>query len=400
MHFSTERILGILCASIIFLQCRDNYLKAGCLVLIFVLCTLQIKRRCGNTFRMHRIQTDALNETLVVECLLSKKPYFFVIDTGYAGPLVLNTSYLATKRMPVHRLPRLKHVKDAYISDLKSIESVTEDERNVSASAILKSNSCLAYTSGCTMRLMGIGETTEKQADMLMCEMLSLKTTRGKYAQPKRVSTLNAHADVYVTNHFSSCVHIMTCDFLMHSSPALLSIEKQQLSLHLSEAAVLPIRLQMKMYPARFSGGAFTIDIKISGESFRCTLDTGSPAPVSLGREAARRLTSCKREERKLSQQGVHGEGICSEVITATMTICDREYENVPVFVNDHSVDQTDGYVGLSVLRAFDILILEDGFGLHRNNLEMVSMSSMSNQLPHGMCNVELKCDAGALSER
>lgn len=336
---------------------------------------------------MHRMQIDPLNETLVIQARVSQNEYFFVVDTGYAGPLVLNTSYLALKR---DTKQNKNDVKLSYLSDLEEIKNVTENERNKSANALLNSHFCLAYTSGCTMRLMGIGETLETQADMLMCEMLAMKTRRGCYSQPKRNSTPNVHADVYVTNHFPSCVHIMTCDFLMHSSPALLSIRKEQLSLHLSIEETIFLKKTMKLYPGNLSGGAFTIDVTIAGEPFRCTMDTGSPTPISLGKEAARRIPSCKRKKKTLSQNGVNGEGICSEVITSSMTICDRLYENVPIFVNDHNVDQTDGYIGLSVLRAFDILILVNEFGLRPNGLSMVSAESLVDETNDGTCNIDL----------
>ena len=223
---------------------------------------------------------------------------------------------------------------------------VNEDAQNNAVDAFLQRSGCLAYTSGCTMRLMGIGATQEQQADMFMCGMLKLTTTYGAYATPKRV-TSDAHADVFVTNPLPTSVHIITCDFLMHSSPALISPARQLLQLNLSAAEEMAEKVRMSMHPISMSGGSFVVNVALGGEMFRCTVDTGAPGPVCLSAGASARLRMCERnhDARVLRQAGVNGEQVCSELITTTMKFATREFHNASVFVNDSETEQVDGYI-------------------------------------------------------
>ena len=90
---------------------------------------------------------------------------------------------------------------------------------------------------------------------------------------------------------------------------------------------------------------------------------------MSLGKEAAKRLTLCTRTQTALTQEGVNGEHICSDIIVAALEFGGKKVRAVPVFVNDRPVEGVDGYVGLGVLRAFNMLITYDGIGFSENGL-------------------------------
>ena len=66
------------------------------------------------------------------------------------------------------------------------------------------------------------------------------------------------------------------------------------------------------------SGGCSIVEMRLGGEAFRLTVDTGAPGPVSLGK-AAKRLTLCTRTQTALTQEGVNGEHICSDIIVAAL---------------------------------------------------------------------------------
>lgn len=361
----------------------------GCLV--FAIVVVLMKRKY-NRFRAHLIAIDVVNESLVLEGELAGEPMLFMLDTGYAGPPVLSSSYLAIG----HKCRG--GVAKRYHHAVELLEAgVSEDARNEAIDAFLNRSGCLAYTSGCTMRLMSIGATHEQQADMFMCNMLKLSTVYDAFATPKRASS-DAHADVFVTNPLPTSVHIITCDFLIHSSPALISPAHQLLHLNMSTAEEAIERVRMTMQPVAMSGGSFVVQLTLGGEPFRCTVDTGAPGPVCLSSGASARLRSCQRnhnDTRVLRQAGVNGEQVCSELITTSMNFCGRAFENVPVFVNNSETEQVDGYIGMGVLRAFDILISPTGIGFAQNTLRMRSLDEYRSAAAPGKCdNIHMNCGA------
>lgn len=344
--------------------------------------TIIFERRT-NRFRMHLLAPDAVNESLLLESRLAGSDTLFLIDTGYAGPPVISMSYLAVadpSELPIAE--RYAHIARLLLQEVDS---------NAHHSAIqhfMRNKRCAAYTSGCTMRLMGIGDVSEQQADMMLCEALQFRSHDGWMNRPD--ATIDA--DVFVTNRLSQSIHILTCDYLVHSSPALLDIGNGVMQLFVSDEEAALLRTRMTMFPLRLSGGAFVVPIELGGVTFHITVDTGAPGPVSIGKDAGKRLKRCMRERRALHQDGVNGERVCSEIITTQMNFCGHEVDDAPVFVNDASIEGVDGYVGMGVLRAFDILVLEDAIGFAHNGLSIRSTDTYTASSASRECDIELHC--------
>lgn len=354
----------------------------GVLVLVLLLAHRARARR-ESTFAFHLVDHDALNESIVLRCRLHDRDTLFLLDTGYAGPPVLSASYLAVDD-PTHR-----PVRERYAAITRQLErSVTVDAQHAAIDTFVRRNACKVFTSGCTMRLMGIGATEEQQADMFMCEMLQLETVGGGYAQPKTIS--RAHADVFVTNPLPTSIHILTNDFLLHASPAYIDLRRRRLALHLGADEALALRVRCHLLPARFSGGAFVVELEVGGHPCRCTVDTGSPGPISLDHAAAKHLARCERANASLQQAGVNGEDICSEVVATDVRFVGRTFARVPVFVNSHHVDHVDGYVGLGFLRAFNLLLTPDAIGFIPNGQPMTTVDAYVAASGKKSCGLEL----------
>ena len=290
----------------------------------------------------------------------------FLVDTGYAGPPVLSTSYLAIEENPL--LTAVGSVQTRYPKIIKALtKNVTASARDAAIESLLRQRQCLAFTSGCTMRLMSIGATEEQQADMLLCPSIMLATLAGGYAAPtQRI----VDADVVVSNPLPHSIHILTCDYLLHASPVLLDLEHGCLDMCLDATVTFAHKVGMTMHTAEMNGGAFVIPIELGGQIFRVTMDTGAPGPVTLGSKAASRLTACTSTKKALTQEGVNGEHVCSDIVIAEMRFAGVS-ANVPVLINDHPVEGVDGYVGLGILRAVNILITHDEVGFLRNSNAM-----------------------------
>lgn len=392
MRFNDHALVIGLVVLAILVSTNNQPIQIVSVVVIAGLVVASMMRQRNNTFAMHLASSDPVNESLVLDCKLADRRMLFMIDTGYAGPPVLSASYLAQDD------DSHGSVNARFKAAMTRLEAgVDADAQNRAIDVFLKKSRCFSYTSGCTMRLMGIGSTQEQQADMLMCEMLQIRALNGSFASPKR-DTSEAQADVFVTNTLPTSVHIITSDFLLHSSPALLDMSNGALHLNMGANEEYVLRSSMCMHPMVLSGGSFVVTIDVGGSSMRCTVDTGAPGPICLGASAARRIETCSRggKEVSLRQSGVNGEQVCSDIIRARVSFCKQVFEDAPVFVNDTEVDQVDGYVGMGFLRAFNIMITESGIGFSKNGLSMTSFDMYADHSHSGVCSKasSVKCDA------
>jgi len=345
---------------------------------------LYLKQKLSTTIQFHIVDDhNGMNESIILEARLNNTyNTLFMLDTGYAGPPVLSSSYLS-----IQDKCETGNVLYRYRSSLKLIKNgISEDKRNETINHLLKDGRCQAFTSGCTMRLVGIGSVVEQQADMLLCPMISFKNTFGWYVTSKESSKVDA--DVLVTNPLPSSVHILTCDYLMHASPTLIDMRNQILHLNMSTIYLSSIFHTFHIIPIKMVGGAFVISANVGGIQLELTVDTGAPGPVCLGKEASYRLKKCWKPEqdRKILQRGVNGEEICSDVFYSSFNIGSLNFEKVGVFANDTNVDGVDGYVGLGVLRAFDLLLLHTGIGFRKSGM-LPKTSFKSASL--GTCNLD-----------
>lgn len=372
-------------ASVIFINEKNRLVRLLCIVIV-ICYTIKSFLNCKSyTFQLNRICNDGINEVLLLEANLNNLPCLFMLDTGYAGPPVISRSYLSIKDNWIS-----DNVADRYKKLHSQFAGVSEDEEHHALSSFLANNSCLPYTSGCTMRLMGIGTTQEQQADMLMCPMLKFKNIKGSFVAPKK--NTQTFADVFVTNSLRSSVHILTCDFILHHSPCLLRIEKEKLELSIPLEKYYMLYPQFFTLPAIYSGGSFVISFFLDDEKIDCTMDTGAPGPISIGAKSANKLKSCQAKTRKrVTQKGVNGESICSDIVETDVKFGGSKY-TVPMFINTMQTEFVDGYVGMGFLRAFDILITNTEVGFRKNNLEIRSIEFYENLASNGVCSNDIEC--------
>ena len=241
------------------------------------------------------------------------------------------------------------------------------------------------------MRLMGIGSIVEQQADMFLCDPLTFYNREDQLVAPKRINFSN-RGDVLVTNPLPSSVHILTMDYLLHLSPCCMYMKEQALEFSISNIRFDILRHSFSFVPLRTTGGSPVIKIKVGGEIFECTMDTGAPGSVSLGIQASERLKRCKSLNRSVTQRGVNGETICSSIISTDVSISGVAIKDADIFINDTTVDHTDGYVGLGFLRSFDIMITGESIGFRQSGLSPRYTKDFPSG--NGACtNINLKCE-------
>lgn len=331
------------------------YAFAATLIVAWLMCA---KRRRARTIRLHLVRDEHGNEALLLDTTLAGFPSLFLLDTAYAGAPVLSTSYLS---ILLEREACRGSVQTRYRRALKTLhEKVTASQRHAAVDALLANTSCRAFVSGCTQRLMGIGETTELHADMLLCPPL----------RHAGAGVFDA-ADVFVTNPLPGAVNILTCDYLLHHAPCVLRPAAGLLHLGLTRGEAWAMRPTFTFVPARMVGGAFSIAMDVGGTPLQLVVDTGAGAALSLGKSALSKLARSEPTARRAHQVGVHGEVVCSDVLLAEVRCGPWSPDGpVEIFANDTELQgDADGYVGMGLLRCLDLWLEPNAFGFRPSGL-------------------------------
>ena len=338
------------------------------ILLLLVAASVVAVLRARRHSQLHLVSDEIGNEVLLLRSRIGGCHGLFMVDTAYAGAPVLSTSYLATA--PRRAYPSITAEYRASIAALSRKPS--EGERLAAINAFLRRAPCRAYTSGCTMRLMGIGTTSETQSDMLLCP-------------PIRVAAETETADVFVTNPLPTSVHILTMDYLMHRAPCVLLPAQQKMMWSVVNPAM---RATFEFFVPRLVGGAARIPMSIGGATLQIVVDTGAAAALSLAADSFERVSSCENRQKSALQRGVNGERICSTVVHADVSVGRVNLGSVEVFVNSTNVEGADGYAGMGLLRALDLWIAPRELGVRRSGLAPKG----SGALRDGACETSFRC--------
>lgn len=308
--------------------------------------------------RLLRPSPDDVNEALVVDGRVHGARACFLVDTGHAGPMVLSRTYLGCPPPPY-----FASLQRAYSLAIAHIDAVDADAKHAGLTRFMRRGACHAYTSGCKMRLMGIGATHDQHSDMLLCAPVAFRSLIGvSHTTPRRNDA--ARADVFVTSDLSNHVHILTSDYLHQMTPVVLRPRAEQILFRASWWSTSGFVRQQ----AAHHGGAWVIGLTVQGRRLNCTLDTGSPAPLCLARDQLPAgLTPTKRS---IVQQGIHADAICCDLYDGEVECGGVSFSKVSVFAHDSAETRSvDGFVGMAFLRAFDMLLLPSSVGLRPNGL-------------------------------
>lgn len=343
----------------------------------------------GDNFeaRMELVTVDG-NEAMVIDSVLAGERTLFHLDTGYAGPPVLSKTFLSVQNeVDVSKSVRSR-LLDGHTRMRKIRNEADAQERGVSD--LLSSRKCRAYTSGCTMRLMGIGSTSEMQADMLLCPSIAFDSSSLGSSTPSFAYPIDddLNGDVLVTHPLPGSVHILTVDYLLHRQPAVILPAEGLLLLNVRGEKEERMKSTFSFHEAFLVGGSFAVKMKVGGATMRIVVDTGSSSPLSLGRSAGKRVKACSQPEGglySLTQRGVNGEDICSTAIRLNVEIGSIKVGEADALLNEEEVEGADGYAGIGILRSLDIWIQADKIGFRKNSNEVRSHTRTSQGKCKGM---------------
>lgn len=322
-------------------------------------------------YPMYLLDDGTGNESLIVQGKMGDQTVQFLIDTAYAGAPVLSLSYLNCIRKDPRLVRRGMGVRTRFLHTMSALQqAMTNHEKHETINDFLSCARCRTYTSGCTMRLMGIGATAEAHSEMFLCPAVSLL---GGGLALHRLWASQWNADVFVTHVLSGSPHILTSDYLLHRSPVLLEPRRGCLTFW-TRARVS----SFDFFPPVLVGGAFVIPILLGETSVHVVVDTGASTTVSISRAVARRLGGvCRSQQQTVQQTGVNGEKVCSDVVTTNITLGGTHLPGVNVLVNSQTVEGAEGYIGIGVLRAFDMYVSHNGIGFRANGMDIGTLPAV-----------------------
>jgi len=329
---------------------------------------------------LHRIPVSSGGEKLIMEGKLLGRRTFFQLDTGYAGPPVISLFLLGAGEMVAQKCMHWTGIEERFKHALDVAQSIPASERVRTSAAAIANSSCESYTSGCTMRLVSIGDVSEQQADMLLCGPLEFNDAYRRLLSP-RAQTARPQADVVVTNALHGAPHIVTADYIFQVSPCCLWMNRGVWETCMNTLRLGSIAQSFCTFALRLVGGAPVMDVHVLGVRLVCTIDTGASGPVCLGKTAATRVLT--RNGVHMTKSGPQQRGINNEIVSSSLTELEVmvkgdngdsiSMERVAVLANDRETAHTDGYVGMGFLRAFDILFTNAVVGLRRSGLAPLS---------------------------
>tara|TARA_B100001540_G_scaffold284882_1_gene277570 strand:- start:341 stop:1438 length:1098 start_codon:yes stop_codon:yes gene_type:complete len=361
----------------------ERLLLIVCGVLAAVLVALRLARtsgRCGErTTTMRRLSDDAGNESLIVTGDIGDiRGAPFLVDTAYAGAPVVSLTFLALRETQRAVLDRAGRSDKAWKAASRVLASTTASEAQQLAAldAFLAGDKCRTFTAGCAVTLMGIGATNLSRGEMLLCPGLRVA---GR--------DCDVDADVLVTHELNNNVSILTMDFLLHRQPVILRPRAQTLTLFAQQ----PPHGDFELFESDLVGGAFRVPIAVNGVAMSVFVDTGASMGLCVSEpRIARLLAACPTADtaRHIVQRGVHSETVCSDVIEATVAIGKHSLEQVQVLLNNTRTEGADGYMGLGLLRAFDMWFTTQRIGFRPNGLGALPTHSLRK----GTCDGSVLC--------
>ena len=136
------------------------------------------------------------------------------------------------------------------------------------------------------------------------------------------------------------------------------------------------------MKPMVLNGGSPLVQLVVGKVRVNCIVDTGSPASVCLN-QSKRKLIEKERLHKKIIQVDVDDDTVCSDVVNTTVVLAGKKM-TMPILLTDRT-DSVDGYIGLGLLRCFDMYISTQEIGFRYNGLPPADAFAKLH-LPSGDC--------------
>lgn len=330
-----------------------------------------------NAVRLHYVQ--GVFGCLYMDLHINGSPAIFFVDTGYAGPPVINPWHQAREEIAIEKNGEHRWKVMSLEERINECNKVSDFHQPADAlkSQFADRHMCSTYASACTMRLAGIASDKRRVIDLALCpelvpSQMSSSNTRGNHPR----------ADLLVTMALHGVTHILTLDYLQSHGNFKMEIKNKQDATLTLGPTLSPPEEWMPLHTERIHG-VFAIRLKLSIQmdgaiyafSGIFTLDSGSSAPLVLNKSFFNTLVQHLAQTpdiqihkrmmqhptptpniRFVQQTGVNGETTCAQVLWHVLIHAQDErgqrdiFVDSPVICNDTDTVGVDGYIGLELM--------------------------------------------------
>ena len=340
----------------------------------------------NSTFFQLHLSGDETNLAIIFEGNIGSHDMIWQLDTGYAGAPVISSRYLAAEVRNRKRYSKYRPT-DRYDKNMELMGTIgknDEDFVRVCVDEFISTQGCTEYTAGCSVNTISIAARSMKHSQLIMCRCMELQTVGGRRFCVKRATTKKSGlADVFMISDIKG-PHIMTMDYMTQIGPVVLWMRERRMEVCKGLRKTW-LRSKFDMKRLHLNGGSPIVSVRVGGIRLRCVLDTGATVCMSINRNANRPYMSHKRTLKKITQLGINNEYVCSDVITTTVVMCNKKFVDVPIVVTDVT-DDVDGYIGMGLLRCFDIMFTSSSMGMRYNGVSPVSKTTYLKSAQSGEC--------------
>lgn len=312
--------------------------------------------------RMHEVG-GAQGRSLAVWCRVGPFEGPWVVDTAFSGAPLLSLPWLVAQA----RARSDANCAQVYAQTAPRLAGISNQRQRDALDALVAGSAASRFSAGCSNTLVGIGSAETVTTDILLGPGLELRTASGDFFCGRTCATQFTN-DVFNTTTMETA-SLLTCDYLRQVSPTLILPEAGELHVRARPELVERVRARGFELSAHIFGGAFVATVHVAGHEMRLAVDTGSSLTVSLDSQAAAKISACDTTgtARHMKQHGINNEAVCADVVMADVRIGPNT-ERMPVMLNNTaSTDIVDGYLGLSLLRGYDLAVLPDRLLAARN---------------------------------
>lgn len=283
---------------------------------------------------------------LYVQVFLRGQPSVFFVDTGWAGPPLVNTWHEGREGALIKQVGVDKWNTMSLADKVKMLADKPYEETTDAVQAFVDRHSCETYASSCTMRLAGIASTTDRVMDMILCPALDA-------SKQKKAATgeTRPDADLLMTIHNPGVPHIMTVDYLLSYGTAIFDFTEVTSPVLIMGDEELKGSSEWMSLPTSMLYGSFSVELVVQGRRGKFTLDSGSAAPIVLGRTFSQNITTIPSETKFVKQVGVNGEVTCSTIVPGIEVLAGNMSVRVPALLSDQDTDGVEGYIGLNLMK-------------------------------------------------
>lgn len=310
-------------------------------------------RYSGTELSLPMYYDSNINSSLLLRAKFSNYETPVLLDTGFGGYNVYNTFAARAENYYINKMG-LAYWHSLSIEDMYEKIIYFNDEYRSSYSSDFYEN-CTVLDDEYQVELVSISDIVPVNTKLLMCPMLEVRNSLGNLP-PNKIPA----KEIFMQNNFNNLPHILTIEYLLEQVPILMDFENYVLKLNANIDDLRTKRVYVMDHI--MTDGVYALRMTLNGVSGYFIMDTGFSGTITVYDNHRDIFNFDNTNENRLIQQmGISGTQTCSDLTYGDLEIVPGNIINqVPVMLSssdNKGSDEIYGYVGIVILKYFNILI-------------------------------------------